>query len=67
MRLNPEIQGVKASDLLNVLDQTPINTTFEKVISHNRSKELRVRIMSVRPINKVPELIKLLQGLPPQD
>ncbi|MEK7472833.1 MAG: 16S rRNA (cytosine(1402)-N(4))-methyltransferase RsmH [Patescibacteria group bacterium] len=64
MRLNPEIQGVKASDLLNVLDQTQLTQLFEKVISHNESKRIAGRIISVRPINKVSELIKLLQGLP---
>ena len=42
MRLNPEMQGVKASDLLNALDQTQLTHLFEKVLSHNESKESQV-------------------------
>lgn len=64
MRLNPEIQGVRASDLLNALDQTQLTSLFGKILSHNESKRIAGRIMSVRPINKVSELIKLLEGLP---
>jgi len=64
MRLNPETQGVKASDLLNALDQTQLTQLFGKVLSHNESKRIAGRIMSVRPINKVSELINLLEGLP---
>jgi len=64
MRLNPNSQGVKASDLLNALDQTQLTQLFEKVLSHNESKRIAGRILDTRPINKVGDLIKVLKDLP---
>lgn len=64
MRLNPELQGVKASDLLNALDQTQLTALFEQVLSHNESKRIAGRIMSLRPINTVAELIEALKDIP---
>ncbi len=64
MRLNPEVQGVKASDLLNALDQTQLTTLFEKVLSHNEAKRIASRIMSMRPIYKVSELVEVLKNIP---
>lgn len=64
MRLNLEVQGVKASDLLNALDQTQLTSLFEKVLSHNESKRVASRVMSLRPIYKVGELINTLKDIP---
>lgn len=64
MRLNPEMQGVKASDLLNALDQTQLTHLFEKVLSHNESKRIASRIVTLRPIYKVGELIEVLKDIP---
>lgn len=64
MRLNPEVQGVKASDLLNALDQTQLTHLFERVLSHNESKRVASRIMTLRPIFKVSELIEVLKDIP---
>jgi len=64
MRLNPDIQGVKASDLLNALDQTQLTQLFKKVLSHNESKRIASRIMTLRPIYKVRELIEVLKDIP---
>lgn len=64
MRLNPEMQGVKASDLLNALDQTQLTELFEKVLSHNESKRVASRIMTMRPIYKVGDLIDCLKNIP---
>ncbi len=64
MRLNPEVQGVKASDLLNVLDQTQLTHLFERVLSHNESKRIASRIMTLRPIYKVSELVEVLKDIP---
>lgn len=64
MRLNPVIQGVKASDLLNALDQTQLTNLFEKVLSHNEAKRVAGRIITLRPIYKVGELIEALKGIP---
>jgi 16S rRNA (cytosine1402-N4)-methyltransferase len=64
MRLNPETQGVKASDLLNVLDQTQLTHLFEAVLSHNEAKRIAGRIMSMRPVNTVSELVEVLKDIP---
>lgn len=64
MRLNPELQGVKASDLLNALDQTQLTHLFEKVLSHNESKRIAGRIVTLRPIYKVSELVEVLKDIP---
>ncbi len=64
MRLNPDVQGVKASDMLNALDQTQLTQLFEKVLSHNESKRIAGRIMVERPILKVEELINVLKDIP---
>ncbi len=64
MRLNPELQGVKASDLLNALDQTQLTNLFEKVLSHNESKRIAGRIVTLRPIYKVSELVEVLKDIP---
>ncbi|MEK7168862.1 MAG: 16S rRNA (cytosine(1402)-N(4))-methyltransferase RsmH [Patescibacteria group bacterium] len=64
MRLNPETQGVKASDLLNALDQTQLTHLFEAVLSHNEAKRVASRIMSLRPIYKVGDLINCLKDVP---
>lgn len=64
MRLNPETQGVKASDLLNALNQTQLTQLFEKIMSHHESKRIAARVMAVRPINKVSELTITLEGIP---
>lgn len=64
MRLNADVQGVKASDLLNVLDQTQMTKLFEKVLSHNEAKRIAGRIMSLRPIYTVGQLIEVLKDIP---
>ncbi len=64
MRLNPEVQGVKASDLLNALDQTQLTHLFEKVVNKNLAKRIASRIIATRPIYKVGELVEILSGLP---
>lgn len=64
MRLNPEEQGVKASDLLNALDQTQLTQLFGKVVSHNEAKRIAGRIMTERPIHTVSELIEALKNIP---
>lgn len=64
MRLNPETQGVKAADLLNVLDQTQLTHLFEAVLSHNEAKRIASRIVSMRPIFTVSELVEVLKDIP---
>jgi len=64
MRLNPQMQGVKAMDLLNALDQTQLTSLFEKVLKHNEAKRIASRIMVTRPIYKVSELVEALKDIP---
>lgn len=64
MRLNPEVQGVKASDLLNALDQTQLTQLFEKVLSHNESKRVAGRIVSLRPVYTVADLVNIVKDMP---
>lgn len=64
MRLDPETQGVKASDLLNALDQTQLTHLFEKVLSKQESKRVAGRIVDNRPMYKVSELIEIVKDIP---
>ena len=64
MRLNPEMQGVKASDLLNALDQTQLTTLFEAVMSHNEAKRVAGRIISMRPLFTVNDLMNVVKDIP---
>lgn len=64
MRLNVEKQGVKASDLLNALDQTQLTKLFESVLSHHEAKRIASRVMTLRPIYKVGELSEVLKDIP---
>ena len=64
MRLNPETQGVKASDLLNVLDQTQLTHLFEAVLSYNEAKRIAGRIMSMRPVNTVSDIMNAVKDIP---
>lgn len=63
MRLNPETQGVKAADLLNVLDRTQLTTLFSKIMNPTDSKRIAARIVSTRPINTVGDLVGIMDGL----
>ena len=64
MRLDPEKQGVKASDLLNALDKTQLTNLFSKVLNYQLSKQIAERVINNRPINTVGELILILEDLP---
>jgi 16S rRNA (cytosine1402-N4)-methyltransferase len=64
MRLNPESQGVKASDLLNALDKTQLTNLFAKILNYTDSKRISARIVNSRPIRTVEDLSKIVEGLP---
>lgn len=64
MRLNPETQGVKASDLLNVLDQTQLTHLFEAVLSHNEAKRVAGRVLSLRPLYTVADIMNAVKDIP---
>lgn len=55
MRLNPEVQGVRASDLLNSLDKTQLSELFESV-------EMARKVIScraVKPFEKVGDFLSV--------
>lgn len=56
MRLNPEIQGVKASDLLNVLNVGQLTEMFNKVMNLDLSRRWAKRIIVTRPYNTVNDI-----------
>lgn len=64
MRLDPNSQGVKASDLLNALDKTQLISLFSKVVNFPNAKKIAERIVRERPILTVGELILALEDLP---
>jgi 16S rRNA (cytosine1402-N4)-methyltransferase len=64
MRLDPNSQGVKASDLLNVLDKTQLTNLFAKVVNFTNARKIAERIVNARPIATVGELILCLEDLP---
>lgn len=64
MRLNPNIQGVKASDLLNALDKTQLTNLFLKVVSFDSAKKIAERIVNQRPIKTVGDLTLVIKDLP---
>lgn len=63
MRLNPKVQKVKASDLLNILDSTQLTKLFSEVMKYPDAKKLAKRVVEVRPILTVGELKKLCYGV----
>jgi 16S rRNA (cytosine1402-N4)-methyltransferase len=67
MRVDPENQSVKASDLLNVLREDQLREVFEKVIDKHLSKiisEEIIKYRKVRKIETVGDLNKISEVLP---
>jgi 16S rRNA (cytosine1402-N4)-methyltransferase len=66
MRLNPEAQGVKASDLLNLLRKDQLTDLFMVTLDPGPSRWLSKRIMDFRkdkPISTVSDLLEICKGL----
>lgn len=66
MRLDPENQSVRASDLLNALRQDQLRELFEAVMDPGASLWLTKRVIRARelaPIQKVGDFLKVLRGL----
>lgn len=63
MRLNPEVQGVKAYDLLNALNSTQLVNLFAKVMKYHDAKKLAEKVINNRPIKTVGELKNLTFGI----
>jgi len=56
MRLNPEIQGVKAADLLNVLNVGQLTQMFASVMDAGLSRKWARRVINSRPFKTVSDL-----------
>lgn len=66
MRMNPEVQGVKGSDLLNVLREDQLRDLFEITLEPGPAKWISGRVMhsrAIKPIENVGDLLEVSQGL----
>lgn len=66
MRLNHETQGVKASDLLNLLRRDQLVDLFETVMDPGAARWIAGRVVEFRkknPIKKVDDLLSIVRGL----
>ena len=66
MRLNPDAQSVKASDLLNILREDQLINLFEITLDPGPAKWIAGRVMhsrAVKPISIVGDLLEASHGL----
>jgi len=63
MRLNPESQGVSASDVLNVLDKTQLTNLFAKVMKFIEARKMAEKVINNRPVKTVGQLKDLAFGI----
>ncbi len=66
MRINPEAQGVKASDLLNILREDQLRNLFEVTIEPGPAKWISKKVTEFRkrsPILKVNDMLEICDGL----
>lgn len=66
MRINPEVQGVKGSDLLNVLREDQLRELFEITLDPGAAKWITGRVLHSRvakPIETVGDLLEISEGL----
>lgn len=66
MRLNPDSQGVKASDLLNVLREDQLRQLFGVTLDPGPAKWISGRILFARalsPIKTVGDMLEICKGL----
>lgn len=64
MRLNPDIQGVKAIDLLNALNVGSLTNLFERVMNRDLSKKWAKEVIINRPFKTVADLKKVAFNMP---
>lgn len=66
MRIDPEAQGVKASDLLNVLREDQLRTLFEATLDLGSAKWITGRVIHSRArkqIKTVADVLEICRGL----
>lgn len=64
MRLNPKIQGVKAMDLLNVLNVGQLKELFSKVMNLGLATKWAKTVIENRPFKTVDDLKRIAHNLP---
>lgn len=63
MRINPESQGVRASDLLNALDRRSLEELFSKVLSFDKARMISKKIVERRKeksFEKVSDFLEII-------
>lgn len=66
MRIDPETQGVTASDLLNVLREDQLREMFEVTLDPGAAKWITGRVIhsrAIRPIRTVEDMLEVTHGL----
>lgn len=66
MRINPEVQAVKGSDLLNVLREDQLRDLFEITLDPGAAKWITGRVLhsrAAKPIETVGDLLEISRGL----
>lgn len=66
MRMDPEVQGVKGMDLLNVLREDQLQELFEVTLDGGAAKWISGRVLHSRdrkPIETVGDFLEICQGL----
>ena len=66
MRLNPMAQGVKGSDLLNVLREDQLRELFEVTLEPGAAKWITGRVLhsrGIKPVKTVGDLLEISEGL----
>lgn len=66
MRINPEVQGVKASDLLNALREDQLRDLFGVTLDPGAARWIAKRVeqlRSIKPILKVGDMLEVCEGL----
>ncbi len=66
MRLDPESQGVKAADLLNVLREDQLEDLFKVTLEPGAAKWITGRVLHSRdakPISSVGDMLEICEGL----
>lgn len=64
MRLNPDVQGVRAMDLLNALNIGQLQELFEKVMNRDLSSKWAKEVINNRPFKTVGDLKRIAYSLP---
>jgi 16S rRNA (cytosine1402-N4)-methyltransferase len=66
MRIDPETQGVKASDLLNVLREDQLRSLFEVTLDPGAAKWITGRVIhsrAAKTISSVGDMLEITEGL----